>query len=176
MFIRKIRPLIYFCIAALLLVWPTKIFISGGASSAREHNLELPKFSGRIIAEESIKWGGETRIIVPFEETENWGDDGYLTFASSGPGILFKAERPDPKTKGLIQHAEKHVWVLGGNLFRKISTIRQEENILVVVSVPDLLLLFPMVFFFGLCIIIFVAVFLLKIIKDYRSPVGLPGL
>ena len=173
MSLRKVRSLVYILIATALISWPVKYFLDHGSFAVVEHRFDLPRFSGRIIAEENIKWGSETRLVVPFEETNEWGDDGILTFEKYGPGITLKAERPDPKTKGFVQHAEKFVWLLGANLFRKITEVSQDGDKLVAVSDADMDMIVPLAFLFSICGLCMIGIFAWRMVSVWRNPESL---
>jgi hypothetical protein len=151
----KVRAFVFLGLAGLLMIFPVKVFVDGGGRNAHEHKLALPKFAGRVFPEQDVEWGSNPRVIVFFEETETWGDDGIMTFAKSDPNVVLKAERPDPKTKGFFQHAEKRINILGINLFRQISDVRMEDGELVAVSIPDKWLVPLLAVYFSVCLIIF---------------------
>src|SRR3989344_4910389 len=73
--------------------------------------VELPEFKGRILPGEKVKPGTFT-IKEDFESISQWGDDGLLSYEGailpfSHQVLRLTAWRPDPKTPGVFQYAQR---------------------------------------------------------------------
>jgi hypothetical protein len=152
----KTRVIGYLICSVLLMIFPAKVFFSGGGFSEHTREVDLPKFLGRIFLEQDVLSTGLICVEVPFEATENWGENCFMVIGKQDPSIVFKAYRMDPKTNGLLQYAEKRVNVLGVNLFAKILDARIEDGKLIVVSAPDKVFLTPLILFFAVCFLVIV--------------------
>jgi hypothetical protein len=85
-------------------------------------------------------------------------------------GVVYKAQRPDPKIKGLHQYAERTGWTLGGNFFREVSDVYLADNKLVVVSSPDKLMTYTMGIFFAVFLSACIVVLANITAKKLRKP------
>ena len=79
--------------------------------------VDLPEFKGRVLPAEKVKPGTFT-VMESFESIKHWGDDGILSYGTPNNKddgfashhwrqLKLIAWRPDPKTQGVFQYAEK---------------------------------------------------------------------
>ncbi len=71
-------------------------------------SIEIPKFAGRILAENQVHPGTFT-IREDFENISTWGNDSILIYGHDGNEVFFRAWKPDEKTSGVFRYSSKSV-------------------------------------------------------------------
>jgi len=135
------------------------------ASTISRHNdvpesyaIELPDFHGRVLPLEKIKPGTFT-ITEDFESVSQWGQEGILVYEGKLQKVSLKAWRPDPKTAGVFQYAEREFSVSEHwASYHRIEKVEKENGALRVYSRVALEPLLPgylaalVLLFVGLCL------------------------